>query len=272
MLDYSIKGIYPLVPLIRTSSNESYYLKGQADTYPTALVDFDGNERSSIHLRNSDINILHILLAKLQENGLSSEMKGAVTDAFFRIIDSHRSDWQETCDQLETELGALHRWIEESQKVVATLQLTPTKKAPLSREIGEKNRRFAAQVTIAADAEADYRKYIASVRSLLQLKGGHVRACKGKGRGRDSAGSYGRSKLTLPAPALCSRHLGTRIDARSLTTGSTSKRVSCGINYFDLLSSQNVRNNVQPKVGNRTDRFCSGKNSGRGDRRPGPQN
>ena len=128
MLDYSVKGIYPLVPLIRTSSNDSYYLKGQANAYPTALVDFDGNERSSIHLRNSDLNILHILLQQLQADTLSPEMKAAATDAFFRIIDGHRSEWQETADQLEEELGALHRWIEQQQKILPTLQMTTTKK------------------------------------------------------------------------------------------------------------------------------------------------
>ncbi|MFN2456541.1 MAG: hypothetical protein ABR577_20310, partial [Pyrinomonadaceae bacterium] len=62
LLDYAIKGIYPLVPLITTTTEESFYLRGQSTDYPTALLDFDGNERAAIHLRNSDLNLLHILL------------------------------------------------------------------------------------------------------------------------------------------------------------------------------------------------------------------
>jgi hypothetical protein len=41
------------VPVITTTSPATTYLKGQQDTYPTALVDFDGNERASMHLRDS---------------------------------------------------------------------------------------------------------------------------------------------------------------------------------------------------------------------------
>jgi len=62
LLEYAIKGINPLVPLITTTTSDSYYLKGQSTLYPTATLDFDGNERASISLRDSDLNLLHILL------------------------------------------------------------------------------------------------------------------------------------------------------------------------------------------------------------------
>ncbi|MGH9958663.1 MAG: alkaline phosphatase family protein, partial [Pyrinomonadaceae bacterium] len=65
LLDYSLKSVYPLVPLITSTTRDSYYLKGQSTDYPTALLDFDGNERASIHLRNSDLNLLHIFLQSL---------------------------------------------------------------------------------------------------------------------------------------------------------------------------------------------------------------
>ncbi len=73
MLDYSIKGINPLVPLITTTTPDTYYLKGESTTYPTAMLDFDGNERASVHLRDSDLNVLHILLQQLQRNDLSTD-------------------------------------------------------------------------------------------------------------------------------------------------------------------------------------------------------
>ncbi|MBK6723164.1 MAG: alkaline phosphatase family protein [Acidobacteria bacterium] len=35
MLDYSVKGLYPLVPLIKTNAQESFYLRDQSSKYPT---------------------------------------------------------------------------------------------------------------------------------------------------------------------------------------------------------------------------------------------
>jgi hypothetical protein len=75
MLDYAIKGINPLVPLITTTTPDTYYLKGESTTYPTAMLDFDGNERASVHLRDSDINTLHILLQQLQNGRLPMEVR-----------------------------------------------------------------------------------------------------------------------------------------------------------------------------------------------------
>jgi predicted AlkP superfamily pyrophosphatase or phosphodiesterase len=94
MLDYSIKGFYPLVPLITTTTSDSYYLKGQSTAYPTALIDFDGNERSSIHLRDSDLNLLHILLEQLQRKNIAPTLRAALTGAFFSTLDrrSERGD------------------------------------------------------------------------------------------------------------------------------------------------------------------------------------
>src|SRR6185369_5166129 len=83
MLDYSIKGINPFVPPIVTTTPDTYYLKGESTDYPTAMLDFDGNERASVHLRDSDLNVLHLLLKELQDGGLSVEKQKAVTDAFF---------------------------------------------------------------------------------------------------------------------------------------------------------------------------------------------
>ncbi|HEX2271169.1 MAG TPA: alkaline phosphatase family protein, partial [Pyrinomonadaceae bacterium] len=91
MLDYSIKGVNPLVPLITTTTPDSYYLKGESTVYPTAMLDFDGNERASVHLRDSDLNLLHILLQQLQRNDLRSDVRRAATNAFFATIDRRRA-------------------------------------------------------------------------------------------------------------------------------------------------------------------------------------
>src|SRR6185503_3226796 len=83
MLDYAIKGVYPLVPLITTTTNNTYYLKRQSTDYPTAMLDFDGNERASLQLRNSDLNKLQMLLQQLQRSDLDKTVRTAVTDEFF---------------------------------------------------------------------------------------------------------------------------------------------------------------------------------------------
>ena len=83
MQDYSFKVFYPPFYVYKTSSPDSYYLKGQSKDYPTALIDFDGNERSSIHLRNSDLNILHILLQQLKGGKLSPALAAAARNALF---------------------------------------------------------------------------------------------------------------------------------------------------------------------------------------------
>src|SRR5678815_1072659 len=92
MLDYAIKGVNPLVPLITTTTPDSYYLKGESTVYPTAMLDFDGNERASVHLRDSDLNLLHILLQQLQRNDLRPEVRKAATEAFFSTIDKRRAE------------------------------------------------------------------------------------------------------------------------------------------------------------------------------------
>src|SRR3712207_9414778 len=93
MNDYALKGIYPLIPLIYTTTEESFYLKGQSTTYPTALVDFDGNERASVHLRDSDLNLLHILLNELRRGDLPEPLRHAARSEERRVGKECRSRW-----------------------------------------------------------------------------------------------------------------------------------------------------------------------------------
>src|SRR5207244_11853471 len=121
LLDYSIKGIDPFVPPITTTTSDTYYLKGQSTDYPTALLDFDGNERAGLHLRNSDLNELHILLQQLQRADLSPQLRNAVRDAFFSTLNRDRIAWTGELDHLNVELAALPRAVEKQRSLCAAL-------------------------------------------------------------------------------------------------------------------------------------------------------
>ncbi|MFN0278915.1 MAG: alkaline phosphatase family protein [Pyrinomonadaceae bacterium] len=251
MLSYTLKGMYPLTPLVRTASDESYYLKGQSNPHATAMLDFDGNERASIHLRNSDLNVLHILLQQLKANKLSPDLKAAVTDALFEIIGKYSKDWQATVDEMTEELDALHRWIEAQQTIIPTLRMkTKYDSDPGLRGETEKNRRLRALTNLAIDAEKDYRKYISTMRNLLSIKRESFNARSIKIEDLISAGTMGdaNSVYQLQNYIVGLSASGLKLDAdKRLDLEQSFTRV----NYFELLHSQKVRNNVQPEVSNR---------------------
>ncbi len=251
MLDYSLKGLWPLTPLIRTASDESYYLKGQSNAYPTALLDFDGNERSSIHLRNSDLNVIHILLSQLQAGKLSPDVNAAATDSLFQVIGKHAREWKEAADQMDEELDALHRWIEAQQKIIPTLAMkTKHDKSPALRGLTEKNRRLAVLTNIAIAAEADYRKYLATLRNLLNLKRDTFDARKVRIEDLIGAGAMGEpnSIYQLQNYVAGLSPEGLTLDpSKNLDLDKSFTRV----NYFQLLHSQKVRNNIQSELSNR---------------------
>lgn len=249
MLDYTVKGLYPFIPLIKTASGNSYYLKGQSTEYPTALIDFDGNERSSIHLRNNDLNVLHLLLQHLQGERLSPVVRAAAVDLFFDTIDRHRAKWQKTLVELNQELDAQHRSIESQQTIVAA---QPKKFTPdeIARGLDKEARRTAALASISVEEEADYRKYSATLNNLLSLK-------------REFFYPRGMRIGDLIAPESMGdsnsihelQNYAVGLGAEGLVLGPNDDidldKSFMRVNYFDLLHSQKVRSNVQPGVSSR---------------------
>ncbi len=69
--DFKFKSLYPLLHRVVNPSESSFYLSGEAEHYPTAWLDIDGNERAALHLRNSDLNKIHILLQQLARTELT---------------------------------------------------------------------------------------------------------------------------------------------------------------------------------------------------------
>jgi Type I phosphodiesterase / nucleotide pyrophosphatase len=249
LMDYSLKSINPFVPPITTTSSESYYLKKQSAEYPTALLDFDGNERAGLHLRNSDLNLLQILLQQLQRKDLPSPLRRAATDAFFAAIARDRVRWQGELDQLDEELGALRRAIEKQH---ALCESQPRKFTVQDKEMGrDDNARrvcvLAAQWTEQAKA---YGAYVATMRYLLRLRAEGFDPFMLKIAEVIPADSMGQRNSVY---GLQNYVVGPGREGLVLKNDGTLdlERSFLRINYLPLIHEQVVRNNVQPGITNR---------------------
>jgi hypothetical protein len=267
MLDYSIKGFYPLVPLITTTTPDSYYLKGQSTAYPTALLDFDGNERASIHLRDHDLNVLHILLQQLQGKNLSPAMESAMTDAFFKTLDRRREEWQLDLSQMNEELGALHRAnvkqrgildeqkkLEEARKKKekekkGKAQTKTETEAEMEMELlrGDEKLRLFARLDSAEADERKYTEYARTLTNLLALKRENFNPRQLKIEDVIAEGAMGSPNsihaLQNYVFALAPDGVVLAADG-SLDMQKSFQRT----NYFALLHDVSMRNNVQPGV------------------------
>lgn len=248
MLDYALKGINPIFSLVTTTSNESYYLKGQSTDYPTALVDFDGNERSSFHLRNDELNILQILFQKLQNGKLSLPVKKAAANLFFGVIDRNRARWKAEISALNEELGALHRWIESQQRIIAA---QPKKFTPEEAKQGKEDEalRTIVQTGNSVKEEKDYREYIRVVNNLLSLVPGKFDAENLKIEDYIPKGAMGDRNSVYQL-----QNYAVGISAQGLTLNAANEidfeKSFKTVNYIELLENQVVRSNVQPGVSN----------------------
>jgi hypothetical protein len=249
LLDYSLKGVNPFVPPITTTSPQSYYLKKESAEYPTALLDFDGNERAGLHLRNSDLNALHILLQQLQRKDLSPQLRRSATDAFFTALARDTEHWQNELDQLDEELGALDR---ATKKQRVSCESQPKKFTVEDREMGRDDhaRRVCVLATQWAAQGKDYRAYLSTMRNLLALR----------------PASFDPSKLKI-AQLIPEDSMGQRNSIHNLQNyvvglgnqglvlkadGSLDQERSfLRLDYFTLIQEQAVRNNVQPGISSR---------------------
>jgi hypothetical protein len=258
MLDYSIKGFYPLIPLITTTTPESFYLKGQSTAYPTALLDFDGNERASIHLRDSDLNILHILLQQLQRKDLPSATERAMRDAFFQTLDGRREEWQTRLAQMREELGALHRanvrqrqFLDELKKQEAQRKKEKAKPEAESETLrGESKLRLFARLDSAEADERKYTEYARTLTNLLALHRDNFDARRLKIEDVIAKGAMGSHNSIH---ALQNYAVGLAPNGITLAAdGSLDMQKSfLRVNYFALLHGVSMRNNVQPGVDTR---------------------
>ena len=249
MLDYAIKGVYFMVPLITTTTDDSYYLKGQSTSYPTALLDFDGNERASIHLRDNDLNLLHLLLQQLQRNTLSAPLRRAVTDAFFVTVERRRSGWQLNLNELNEELAALRQRIAEQRKLWEAQPKSFTRQE-IEQGYDDQKKRVYAQLQKLTGQEKSYSEYARTLANLLTMRKESFAPGKLKIEDLIARNAMGernsiyelQNYIVGEAPG----GLQLRAD-NSLDLEKSFVRVD----YFALLQNVTVKNNVQSAVGNR---------------------
>ncbi len=207
-----------------TASGESFFLKGQSKTYPTALLDLDGNERASIHLRNSDLNTLHALLLQLKRKALPDEQRAETTGEFFAIVERNRPRWATTLADLREELEALRRFIVRQQSLQQSLQAVQPKNDLAFR-------RRLAQIEQATADEKAYAAYARTLERLLALRPNNFKPAKLK-----------VEELIAP------RAMGdpnSIYDLQNYVVNASPPRT---VNYFALLTGLRVRNNVQAGV------------------------
>lgn len=166
--DFKLSGLDPLVQRVVNPSRASFYLRDQADKYPTAWLDLDGNERASVCLRNSDVNKLHILLLQISRRELAAPLRAAAVATIQLTIERHRAAWTQTADELERELQAL-------QPVIAANKIERKKypKRPNRKTRANGNadvaRRLDERISAWERETEDYTNYIRHVRALLSL-------------------------------------------------------------------------------------------------------
>jgi hypothetical protein len=247
--DYALKSVYPLVPLITTTTEDSYYLKGRSTDYPTALVDFDGNERASVHLRKSDLNVLHILLEELRSKKLSPPLARAATEAFFRTIEAHRADWRKLHASLREELGALGRLIERERALVAA-QPKEWTKADADAGRDQEALRAKARADSWTTDERKYGEYARTLSNLLSLKPENFDAARLSVPDHVARGAMGEQNTI---GELQSYAVGVAPGGLALAPdGSLDMQKSFArVNYFALFRDARVRNNVQSGVDSR---------------------
>ena len=249
LADYAIKGVNPFAQEITTTTSDSYYLKKQSNDYPTAMLDFDGNERSSLQFRDANLNLLHIILQQLQVANISLPLRKALTAQLFETLEARRPDWQQNLDNINEELAALRRAIERQRDLCAAQAKQFTKEDTVAGR-DDAAKRVCAWQDIWIGQQQGYSEYARTVANLLALRKENFNAAKLK---IDEL--IPRRSMGEPNTVQQLQNYVAGIAPGGLvlkTDGSLDMAKSfVHIDYFSLLHDLTVRNNVQAGVANR---------------------
>jgi hypothetical protein len=243
--DYKLMGLNPLVQRVITPSTASPYLAGESSRYPTAWLDLDGNERASLHLRNSDLNKIHMLLLQLSGTQLNPRTRRAASQMILVLIEKNRAHWTAECDDLTAEISALEQAIQQRQKDLQ--QTNKWTKEQIRQGERMKFRRLATQLQDWQRERSSYRSYVDHVRALLSLKNDPQHPFTQKISDLIPELSLGdnNSIRQLQHYAIGPAAAGLVVNEDGTLNEERSFRY---IDYFELLPAQRVRNNPQPAL------------------------
>jgi hypothetical protein len=176
-------------------------------------------------------------------------MRAAVSDAFFKMIDARRSQWQGRIKELDEELAALRVRIAEQTKL---WESQPKKFTPEEIELGydDQKTRIYARLEKWTTKEKEYVAYLLTLRSLLALERERFTPAKVKIEGFIAENAMGERNTIyqLQNYIVGIARGGLMLDAKgALDVNRSFERRD----YFPLLHDISVRNNVQPRVSNR---------------------
>ncbi|MFM2123882.1 MAG: Type phosphodiesterase / nucleotide pyrophosphatase [Acidobacteriota bacterium] len=247
--EFKVKGLDPFVSAVVTPTTQSDYLNGQGATYPTVMLDLDGNERASIGLRNNTFNTLQIFLEQLTQKKLPPETRVATIDAFFEVLGQVRSAWTADIEDLNASLTGLNQRIELARAAVAAQPKKWTKQQ-IAQGLDKEAHRAERQLNLMLEDARDYAAYTATIARLLVLTPADFDPGKFKITDLIPARSLGPANtvwdlqhyITGPGPAGFVLTAGGQFDwNRSFTR----------VDYLQSLHGLSVRNNVQAEVGPR---------------------
>jgi len=244
--DYTFKALSPTVPVITTPSSESYYLRRESSRYPTLLLDCDGNERASVYLRHSDVNLLHILLQQLRRKDLTPSTRRAATQAFFSTLDRNRPAWSALLSELSEELAALGRSIERLRLRAQAQPKKWTKEEKKLRKEQE-SRRISFQLSASQANKREYTTFSRTLANLVSLRPESFDPSRWKIGELIPAKSMGEINTLYDLQNYVVRLAGSGLilDAQdSLDAEKSFVRMD----YFSTLKDLRARNNVQPGV------------------------
>ena len=240
--DFKFKSLYPLLHRVVNPSEASFYLRGEAELYPTAWLDIDGNERAALHLRNSDVNKIHILLEQLARPELDSSLRKAAAQSLNEAIVAHRAQWSNTARQLAEELGALKRAI-AARKLAISQQPAKPKGVEEHRAVW----RLHQELDDWETESGTYGSYLAHLQRLLALEVDPLNVFKGKigdfvpemSLGEANTRAQLRHYIVGPSQA------GLQLTPNG---GLDEERSFRYIDYPKLFASQHALNRPQPEL------------------------
>lgn len=232
--EYKLRGLYPFVHKVFTPGESSPYGPASPKEYPTALLDLDGNERAGIYLRNSDLNMVHLLLLQLKRRDLAPPLRSAALNACREAIERYAQRSRPHIERVRSGIESLRVSIADIESQTS------------SSGTGRHVRRMKARANSWRTDESAYRDAIAALDRLT---------------------SAGLNRRSDPAAIVPKRMLGQRNSIHQLQNyviaippaglqlapdGMLDRdRSFRRIDYFALLSGLSVRNVVQEGVGSR---------------------